>query len=135
MHKVIYYSFQACSDLGMNFSKEFLVGHELKLLLHKVCTQLILSTCLACSQMTKSTKKSSYLSHSQLMPSSFLSCQQIDNWPIKVDSAVLIRPVKCYILKWNPLRVFLSFRNLEKAFKATFVMISFFYQKCVLFVE
>jgi hypothetical protein len=37
----------------MNFLEEFLVGHELQFLSHKVPADLIHSWCLTCSQMTK----------------------------------------------------------------------------------
>ncbi len=52
--------------------EEFSVGHELTLLSHKV----IHNSCLGHSQILKNKKKSLYQSHSQFVPSSFISRSQ-----------------------------------------------------------
>jgi hypothetical protein len=54
---VVYNLFPARPHLRMNFLEEFLVGHELKFLSHKVHASLIRDWCLAHSQNTKCTKK------------------------------------------------------------------------------
>ncbi len=48
--------FPGCPNLWMNFPEEFLLGHELNFLSHKVHAHLVHKSYLACSQMTKTTK-------------------------------------------------------------------------------
>ncbi len=102
--------FQLVPTCVTYFLEEFLVGHKLKFLYHKVHDYLIHNSCLTHSHMNQNSIKGLYLSHSQLVLSSFISHSQTTKILASAESLASKSPWWPYF-QTNTEALFLVVRN------------------------